>query len=139
MTVRFYHPANKTQTGWSPLYGTTNSTGYFIVDNVTPGTWDVIVKNCSALTQLNASRTFTAGETTGADFGASREGDCDGNDWITAADRALLYEGMGKAAGQPGYNICYDLNRDGWLTLADRALMYENMGKSGDRVKYGYK
>ena len=136
MNVSFYDNSSK---AWQfSRNATTNETGYFTVPDVTPGTWDVLATNCSDLTQLNASRTFTAGEPTGADFGASREGDCNGDDWVTLDDRTLLYEGWGSKAGQSGYNICYDLNRDGWLTLDDRTLMYENWGQSGDRVKYKY-
>ena len=136
MTVRFYDPATKNETAWSPLNGTTDDSGNFTVDNVTPGTWDVIVKNCSALSQLNESRTFTAGETTGADFGGSREGDCDSSDTVAIADRILLYNGWGKETDQPGYNVCCDLDRSGTLAMGDRIIMYANWGQSGDLQGY---
>ena len=136
MTVRFYDPANKTEMGWSPLYGTTDASGNFTVDNVTPGTWDVLATNCSSLTEMSLGETFTAGNTTYVNFGDSREGDSDGDDWVTLYDRAQLYNGWGSAAGEPKYNVCCDFDRDGWLTLYDRAIMYGKWGQSGDKAGY---
>jgi len=107
------------------------------VENVTPGTWDVIVKNCSALTQLNASRTFTAGNNTSADFRASREGDGNGNDWVTSADWSLMVGKWNAHRGEsPAYSVCCDYNRDDWITSADWSTMAPNWGKSGDKVGY---
>jgi len=115
---------------------TTNNSGYFTVDNVTPGTWDVLSDNCSDLTEMNLSRTFTAGNTTYVDFGASREGDCSDDDYIDALDGSLLNAGWKKMPGQSGYSACKDFNRDNYLDALDRSIMNGNWKKTGDLQGY---
>jgi len=74
---------------------------------------------------------LTAGNTTGVDFGTMREGDCNGDNWVTGADRNLLYTGWGSTVGDANWNPDCDLNADDWLTGADRNLMYTYWGQSG--------
>ena len=85
---------------------------------------------------MSLGETFTAGNTTYVDFGDSREGDCDGNDYITLADLSAMNTGWNTGSGDPGYNICYDLNRDGWITLADLSTMNTNWAQAGDLAGY---
>jgi len=136
MTVRFYDPGNKTETGWSPLSGTTDGSGNFTVDNVTPGTWDVLSDNCSDLTAMNLSRTFTAGNPQYVPFGNSREGDCSGDDYIDEIDKSLLYGGWNRMPGESGYSACKDFNRDDYLDEIDKSLMYGNWNQLGDLSSY---
>ena len=136
MTVRFYHPSNKTETSWSPLSSTTDASGNFTVTNLTAGTWDVAVKNYSCLSEMMLSVTFTAGNTTCVDFGASREGDCNGDDWVTVVDKSLLYAAWGTTGGDPAWEPHCDLNRDTWITVADKSIMHGNWGAAGDKVGY---
>ena len=113
---------------------TTDNTGVFTIAGLTPGTYDIGIKNCTALSELEVGVALTAGNTTVVDFGMTRDGDCNNDDWITGADRSLLYSGWGKSEGQAGYNILYDLNRDGSLDGLDRSLMYVCWGQHGDLV-----
>jgi len=130
--VRFFRDGN--ETGWSPINATTNNTGVFTITGLTPGTYDISIKNWTCLSELVSNQTLIAGNTTVVDFGTTREGDCDNNDWITGADRNLLYTGWGTHEGVIGWDPDCDLNRDGWLTGADRNLMYTYWGQHGDLV-----
>jgi len=126
--VRFFQEGSEVRTD----NVTTDNAGVFLIYGIVPGTYDISIKNWTSLSELNASVTLTAGNTTVVDFGTIREGDCNGDNWITGADRNLLYTGWGSHKGGTGWNPDCDLNRDGWLTGADRNLMYTYWGQSGD-------
>jgi len=128
--VRFFQGGS--EMAWSPINATTNNTGVFNITGITPGTYNVSIKNWTCLSEVNTSVALTAGNTTVVDFGTTREGDSNNDDIITGADRSLLYSGWGKSEGEAGYNIHYDFNRDGSLTGADRSLMYACWGQAGD-------
>ena len=112
---------------------TTNNTGVFNITGLAPGTYDIGIKNWTCLSEVNTSVTLTAGNTTVVNFGTTREGDCNGDDWVTLEDRSLLYAGWDTEEVIQGGCYC-DLNRDGWLTLEDRSLMYANWDQGGDLV-----
>jgi parallel beta-helix repeat protein len=130
--VRFFQGGS--ERAWSPINATTNNTGVFTIAGVTPGTYNVSIKNWTCLSEVNGSVMLTAGETRVVDFGTTREGDSNNDDWITGADRSILYTGWGSQAPNPGYNAHADFNRDGWLTGADRSFMYTYWGQHGDLV-----
>ena len=133
VTVRFYHPANKTQTGWSPLYGTTNSTGYFTVLDVTPGLYDIKVKNCTDLTEVRRGINLTAGGPPYyQEFGASREGDAFEDNMITVKDLNRVNVAYGTTPSSPsGWDPRCDFNRDQMITIKDVNTVNVNYGKSG--------
>ena len=112
----------------------TNKTGVFTINGIAPGTYDISIKNWTCLSEVNTSVTLTAGNTTVVDFGTTREGDSNNDDWIVLADRTILYTGWGSQEGDAGWNAHCDFNRDGWLTLADRTLMYTYWGQHGGLV-----
>ncbi len=132
-TVKGFEVGNLTNVIWAGN-ATTNNTGVFTISGLTPGTYDIGIKNWTCLSEVNTSVTLTVGNTTAADFGTTREGDSNNDDIITGADRSLLYSGWGKSQGEAGYDIHYDFNRDGSLTGADRSLMYACWGQHGDLV-----
>jgi parallel beta-helix repeat protein len=113
---------------------TTNNTGVFTIEGVTPGTYDIGIKNWTCLSEVNGSVTLTAGETRVVNFGTTREGDSNNDDWIVLSDRTILYTGWGSQSPNPGYNAHADFNRDGWLTLADRTIMYTYWAQHGDLI-----
>jgi len=127
-TVRFFQGASEVRSD----NVTTNSSGYFNVTGIDPGTYDIKIKGLTSVSELEGNVTLTAGNTTVVDFGMMREGDCNGDNWITGADRNLLYTGWGSHKGGAGWNPDCDLNADDWLTGADRNLMYTYWGQSGD-------
>ncbi len=113
---------------------TTNNTGVFNITGLNPGIYDIGIKNWTCLSEVNASVALTAGNTTVVDFGTTREGDSNNDDWIVLSDRTILYTGWGSQSPNPGYNAHADFNRDGWLTLADRTIMYTYWAQHGDLI-----
>jgi hypothetical protein len=126
--VRFFQGGS--EMAWSPINATTNNTGVFTMIGLTPGTYDIGIKNWTCLSKKVAGVTLNS--TAVVDFGTTREGDSNNDDWITGADRSILYTGWGSQEGTPGYNAHADFNRDGWLTGADRSMMYIYWGQHGD-------
>ena len=128
--VRFFQGGS--EMAWSPINATTNNTGVFTMIGLTPGTYDIGIKNWTCLSELVTNVTLTAGNTTVVNFGTMREGDANNNDWITGADRSILYTDWGKTVPPGTWHA--DFNRDGWLTGADRSFMYTYWGQHGDLI-----
>jgi len=131
--VRGFQPGNLTNELWTEN-ATTNNTGMFTMTGLTPGTYDIGIKNWTCLSKVNTSVTLTAGETRVVNFGTTREGDSNNDDWIVLSDRTILYTGWNSQVGDATWNAHCDFNRDGWLTLADRTIMYTYWGQGGDLV-----
>jgi len=130
--VRFFQGGS--EMAWSPINATTNDTGVFNITGLAPGTYDIGIKNWTCLSEVVTGVTLTVGNTTVVDFGTTREGDSNNDDWIVLSDRTILYTGWGSQSPNPGYNAHADFNRDGWLTLADRTIMYTYWAQHGDLV-----
>jgi C1A family cysteine protease len=129
--VKGFESGNLSHVLWT-TNATTNNTGVFTVTGLTPGTYDISIKNWTCLSEKVAGVTLSAGVTTVVDFGTPREGDSNNDDWITGADRSILYSDWGKAVPPGTWHA--DFNRDGWLTGADRSFMYTNWGQKGDLI-----
>ena len=130
LDVRFFQSGN--EMSWSPVSATTSSYGYFTVLGVPSGTYDIGIKNWTCLSELETGVVLPGGGGAYVDFGATREGDANNDDWVTAADRSLLYAAWGSHEGDPNWNPHCDFDRDGWITGTDRSLMYANWGQHGD-------
>ena len=113
---------------------TTNSTGWFNITDVPVGTYDIGIKNWTCLSEVVADVTVSEGVGGVVDFGITREGDANNDDWVTGADRSIHYAAWGSWQGSPGWDANCDFNRDGWLTGADRSMMYTYWGQKGDLV-----
>jgi len=129
--VKGFQPGNLTNELWNGT-ATTNNTGVFTITGLTPGTYDIGIKNWTSLSELVTNVTLSAGVTTYVDFGTIRVGDANNDDYITISDRTLLYGGWGTGEGDPGWRPYCDFNNDGYLTISDRTLLYGNWGQSGD-------
>jgi hypothetical protein len=129
--VTLFEAGNLSHVIWTGNAATDN-TGVFTIAGLTPDTYDIRIKGLTSVSELEEDVTLTAGNTTVVDFGTMREGDCNDDNWITGADRNLLYTGWGSHEGGAGWNPDCDLNADDWLTGADRNLMYTYWGQSGE-------
>ena len=129
--VMLFEPGNLSHMLWTGN-ATTNSTGVFNITGLTPGTYDIGIKNWTCLSELEPSVTLTAGLTTVVNFGTTREGDANNNDWVVMADLSLLLPAWNTQASDPAYDVHYDFNRDGWVTMADLSLMLPNWNQHGD-------
>jgi len=132
--VKGFEPGNLTNELWTEN-ATTNSTGVFTLSGLTPGIYDIGIKNWTCLSELEVGVALTAGNTTVVDFGTTREGDCNNDDWADFDDRILLYQCWNAQQGvDGGYESCCDFNRDGWNDFDDRILLYGNWDQHGDLV-----
>jgi len=134
LDVRFFNSTTGNETAWSPMNATTNSTGVFNITGIAPDSYNVSIKNWTCLSEVNTSVTLGAGNTTVVDFGTTREGDANNDDWADFDDRILLYQCWNAQQGGGGYESCCDFNRDGWDDFDDRILLYGNWNQHGDLV-----
>ena len=130
--VRAFEPGNLTNELWNGT-ATTNNTGVFTMSGLTPGTYDIGIKNCTALSELNTSVTLSAGMTTVVNFGTTREGDSNGNDAVTGMDFSLL---AGVFNTAPAGNPNCDFNRDNAVTGMDFSLLAGNFNVVGPLQGY---
>ena len=59
-------------------------------------------------------------------------GDANGDNVVSAADRAFVTSKLGTYLGGPGYDAAADLTGDGFVTAKDRALVTLALGTAGD-------
>jgi len=129
--VRCFAEGNLNNELWNQT-ATTDDNGVFTITGLTPGTYDIGLKNCTGLSELNTSVTLTSG-TTVVDFGEIREGDSDGNDAITILDFSKLAACFGTSP--PGNPNC-DFDRNNAITILDFSLLAGNFGQAGPLQGY---
>jgi len=135
-TVVFFSPG--THTELMRRYVTTDASGNFTADDLTPGTYDVAVKGNTSLAILKKGITLTAGETYDAgDFGLLREGDATGDDYVAAADFGKLSGAWLSYPGQGNWNPKCDFRRDNYISAPDYGLLSGNWLKWGDCYGWG--
>jgi hypothetical protein len=115
---------------------TTNDAGVFTISGLTPGTYDIGIKNWTCLSEVNTSVTLTVGNTTAADFGTTREGDIDNNDWIYLSDMSAFSTAWNTKPGDGLWNAAADLDRNDWVYLGDLSLFCTNWDQKGEA--YGH-
>jgi len=132
LEVMFFNSTTGNETAWSPMNATTNSTGVFNITGLDPGTYDIGIKNWTCLSELNTSVALTVGNITVVDFGTTREGDADNNDYVNILDASSLVGAFGSSQGGPGWNAHCDFNRDGNVNILDASALASNFGQHGD-------
>jgi hypothetical protein len=131
--VKGFEPGNLSHVLWT-TNATTNDTGVFTIEGVTPGTYNVSIKNWTCLSEVVTGVTLTAGNTTVVNFGTTREGDCDNNDHINILDASFLASRFGSGEGDPGWSPLCDFNRDTNINILDASALASNFGQGGDLV-----
>jgi hypothetical protein len=109
----------------------TNNIGVFTVSGLTPGTYDIEIKNWTCLSELVTNQILTAGNTAVVNFGTTREGDANNDDRITILDASSLASSYGSSEGDPDWNPHCDFNRDGNISILDASAMVSNYGQDG--------
>jgi len=127
LDVRFFQGDN--EMSWSPVSATTSSYGYFVINGVPAGYYDVAIKNWTCLSEMERSVRFTDGGATVVDFGITREGDSNDSDAVTLTDFSLLASCF--LTSPPGNPNC-DYNRDNAVTIVDFSLLAGSFGQYGD-------
>jgi len=128
--VKGFEPGNLTNELWNQT-ATTNNTGFFTLTGLTPGIYDVGIKNCTCLSELVANVTLNA-TTPPVDFGTTREGDVKESDKVDGSDFALLSGAYNTRPGDAKWNEKADLNRSGKVDGSDFALLSGNYNVRGD-------
>jgi hypothetical protein len=136
LVVRFFDNATTLEMGWSPINVTTNNTGFFTITGLTPGIYDIGIKNWTTLSRLVTNVTLSAGMTTVVDFGSPKEGDVTDDDKCNILDLSALGSSFGKNKGDPGYNKWADLNRDDKVNILDLSTLGGSFGLQGDLLSY---
>jgi hypothetical protein len=107
---------------------TTNMSGTFTVTGITPGTYNICVKNSHTLSSLRSGVPLVAG-TNVVNLGTLREGDGNNDDYITIVDFSVLASGY-----FPAYDARGDFNQDGYVNILDFSLLARNFGAFGECV-----
>ena len=105
---------------------TTDQRGSFSLSGLTPGTYDITVKNRHTLRNLKAGVTLAVGTNT-VNFGTLLEGDANDDNYVNISDFSLLRLGFA-----PGYDARVDFNEDGIVNISDFSLLAANFGDHGD-------
>jgi len=128
--VKGFESGNLSHVLWT-TNATTNNTGVFTISGLTPGIYDIGIKNATCLSELVTNVTLTAGVTTVANFG-NREGDVKKSDKVDGSDFALLSGAYNTRPTDAKWNPNADLNRSGKVDGSDFALLSGNYNKRGD-------
>jgi pimeloyl-ACP methyl ester carboxylesterase len=106
---------------------TTDTSGNFTLTGLTPGTYEIRVKNSHTL--ANRRSVSLGPGVNAASFGTLREGDANDDNCVTIADFAILASSF-----FPEYDPRADFNQDGYVNLSDFAMLRENFAVCGDSV-----
>jgi len=132
--VKGFESGNLSHVLWT-TNATTNNTGGFTITGLTPGTYDIGIKNATCLSELVTNVTLTAGVTTVANFG-NREGDVKKSDKVDGFDFSQLSTAYNTKSGDLKWNPNADLNRSGKVDGFDFSLLSANYNVKGGA--YGY-
>ena len=116
----------------TPIYNltpTTDDSGYFSLSEITPGTYDVYVKNIHTL-QNKLTIALVEG-TNVVNFGTLKEGDANDNNFVNLNDFSILANTFSKCVGYTGYDGRADFNESGCVTLPDFSLLSANFLQGG--------
>ena len=115
-----------------PIYSftpTTDNSGHFTMSEITPGSYDVYVKNSHTL--QNVKRVTLLPGANAVDFGTLKEGDANNDNTVTIVDFSILRTTFGLYQGIPGYDDRADFDEDDNVTILDFTLLATNFGQWG--------
>ena len=116
--------------GISTRQATTDANGNFSVTGLSPGTYDVEVKEARRIGRIARGLTLVAGNNSKA-FGDLLAGDTNNDDSVTLVDYSRMRASYGKCAGDSGYQAGADSNGDGCIALQDYSRLRANYGVTG--------
>lgn len=131
--VKLFEPGNLDNVLWEGA-ATTNDTGVFTITDLTPGAYDIGIKNWTGLSELETGVVLPGGGGAYVDFGTTREGDANNDDYVNILDASALNHAFGSSEGDPNWNPHCDFNRDGVINILDASILASNYGQRGDLV-----
>nr|MBC7244149.1 carboxypeptidase regulatory-like domain-containing protein [Chloroflexota bacterium] len=123
--VRWVTPLTVT-VGSTEYAVTTDTSGYFTVTGLTPGTYDIRVKHAHTLRNVKRGVTLVAGQNN-IDFGTLLEGDANNNNCVDMLDFVILRSKFGSTT-----DLRADFNQDGVVDMLDFVRLRANFGRCGD-------
>ena len=105
---------------------TSDQTGTFTLSGLTPGNYNISVKNSHTLRNLKSGVTLANGLNV-LDFGTLLEGDASNDNCVNITDFSIL-----RLAFNPAYDARADFNQDGAVNITDFSILKANFGVCGD-------
>jgi len=105
---------------------TTDSSGYFTLANLTPGTYNIRVKSGHSLANVKNGVVLNAGSNS-VDLGTLLEGDANNDNCVDIQDFSTL-----KNVFSPAYGAGADFNQDGVVNIQDFSMLAANFNQCGD-------
>jgi hypothetical protein len=124
LLVRGYVGANK---AWERTV-TTNDTGVFTISGLTPGTYDIGIKNWTTLSKFVYGVTLSS--TANVSFGDLLEGDVNNDNKCNILDLSALGSAFGTS---PPSNKWADFNRDNKANILDLSTLGGSFGSNGQQ------
>ncbi|MBM4429752.1 MAG: DNRLRE domain-containing protein [Chloroflexi bacterium] len=112
--------------GISTFSVTTDQWGSFVLSGLTPGTYDIRVKNHHTLRNLKSNVSLQAGVNV-VDLGLLLEGDANDDNYVNINDFSILVGSF-----YPAFDARADFNQDGRVNISDFSLLALNFGRHGD-------
>jgi hypothetical protein len=109
---------------------TTDGMGSFTLDNLAPGSHDIVVKGQHTLSNLWTACTLAGGMNT-VNFGELKEGDANNDNVVNSSDFLLLRASYFKREGEAGFVDGADFNEDGIVNSSDFILLRNSYFQSG--------
>lgn len=110
---------------------TTDSNGQFVMANIIPGEYTLLIKPAGALQKSFEAVELVAGNNQ-IDFGNFALGDASGDNYVSATDFSLLAAAYSACTNTPLYNPAVDFNGDGCVSAVDFSLLAGNYGLGGE-------
>ena len=110
---------------------TTDSNGQFVMANIIPGEYTLLIKPAGALQKSFEAVELVAGNNQ-IDFGRFALGDANGDNYVSAIDFSLLAAAYSACTNTPLYNPAVDFNGDGCVSAVDFSLLAGNYGLGGE-------
>ena len=131
--VDFYDPGTDDLLIWADAE--IDASGYFVVSDIEPGVYDVVVKNYHSLSRIRKG--VEVGPNKLIDFGLLREGDVDGDDNVWYGDYDGLAAAFGKCIGDAGFLYEADVDDSGCVWGYDFSMLAQSFGRGGDAKLIG--
>ncbi len=110
---------------------TTDQWGNFTLSGLTPGTYDIRVKNRHTLRNVKSGVTLVTGPND-IDFGTLKEGDANDDNRVNYLDFSILSRSYNKPLGEPDFNPMADFNEDDIVNYLDFSLLSRSYNQDGD-------
>jgi len=114
---------------------TTNNTGWFNITDVPVGTYDIGIKNWTCLSEVVSNVTVIGGVGAVVDFGTTREGDVNNDDYVGLDDYTLIVAAYDSVPGSGNWNDCCDFNRDSYVGLDDYTVLVNHYDMIGELLE----